>query len=556
MKKLLFWAVLLMTGFAFYSCDERFDNPVAERQDSSSPNATWSYEVGIKFTDFSFWHYDTNWNWVNTDLDGEAVTYKAPSTVYAYNKAGEYLGELTATEEFDYDAFDWNKYYKFAGTLKGAIGEEIVISTLKDFDYYSKQDGTLKSLAENSLLATADVPIIVADNSHKKIATQNVQLKSAISAFFARFDNGYSDDNDREFTVSADSLIATPSFEIKLAEAVKPETEGFFFAFATAAKESAKYTFEFNSEEKGIKGINVWEGYYGASNSINSIYYLNFTPKELDLSKYTKYLKEVKEINAPYYISVSTMNRVDYEPIITQSEKDALDVQLYISGKATIKDINLAGDYSYIQTSGSLYTYEARDPEYREESYLPTITLVGKNTVKASKQSYGARFRSNVTLKGEGELEIEGAYYGLYINSGWTNCTVDENWNYTYKYSPSTLTLTENAKVKTNGAYINRYNVSGEYLPCTLEVKSGSFESTGIEGSPAIQLYGGKVTIGTDATSFKATSGQTGDTPMCIAALDFTNYNYVEAKLENLVADKTKFTDETKDGVRTITPKK
>ena len=108
MKKLLFWAVLLMTGFAFYSCDERFDNPVAERQDSSSPNATWSYEVGIKFTDFSFWHSDINYNWVNTDLDGEAVTYKAPSTVYAYNKAGEYLGELTATEEFDYDAFDWN----------------------------------------------------------------------------------------------------------------------------------------------------------------------------------------------------------------------------------------------------------------------------------------------------------------------------------------------------------------------------------------------------------------------------------------------------------------
>ena len=35
MKKLLFWAVLLMTGFAFYSCDERFDNPVTQQQDPS-----------------------------------------------------------------------------------------------------------------------------------------------------------------------------------------------------------------------------------------------------------------------------------------------------------------------------------------------------------------------------------------------------------------------------------------------------------------------------------------------------------------------------------------
>ncbi|MBE6267223.1 MAG: hypothetical protein E7102_12295 [Prevotella ruminicola] len=107
MKKLLFWAVLLMTGFAFYSCDERFDNPVAERQDSSSPNATWSYEVGLKFQNFSLNHPDLNWNnWGTWDVDGEEVTYKAPSTVYVYNlkSASNLNGNLNCSKELEHYA--------------------------------------------------------------------------------------------------------------------------------------------------------------------------------------------------------------------------------------------------------------------------------------------------------------------------------------------------------------------------------------------------------------------------------------------------------------------
>ena len=54
-KKLFLWSVLLMTGFAFYSCDDVIDNPATGKQDPSNPNATWTYEVGIKFVDFKFW---------------------------------------------------------------------------------------------------------------------------------------------------------------------------------------------------------------------------------------------------------------------------------------------------------------------------------------------------------------------------------------------------------------------------------------------------------------------------------------------------------------------
>lgn len=78
-KKLFLWSVLLMTGFAFYSCDDVIDNPATGKQDPSNPNATWTYEVGIKFAEFNSWY---------ADVDGESVdAWKAPSTVYVYNKS-------------------------------------------------------------------------------------------------------------------------------------------------------------------------------------------------------------------------------------------------------------------------------------------------------------------------------------------------------------------------------------------------------------------------------------------------------------------------------------
>jgi hypothetical protein len=62
-KKLFLWSVLLMTGFAFYSCDDVIDNPAGGKQDPSNPNSSWTYEVSIKFADFVFAsNYDDNGN--------------------------------------------------------------------------------------------------------------------------------------------------------------------------------------------------------------------------------------------------------------------------------------------------------------------------------------------------------------------------------------------------------------------------------------------------------------------------------------------------------------
>lgn len=553
MKKLLFWAVLLMTGFAFYSCDERFDNPVAERQDSSSPNATWSYEVGLKFQNFSLNHPDLNWNnWGTWDVDGEEVTYKAPSTVYVYNKAGDFLGELTATEEFDYDAFNWDKYYKFAGTLKGAIGDELVISTLKDFDYYSKQDGTLKSIAENCYLQVAEVPIIVANNAAKTIGTQNAELKSAILALFGRF-NGMCDDTDRSITLTSDSLAYIPeneegvkTFTINLADAVKPESEGLFWAFAPGAKEEATYTWELNSEN-GYKGINTWKGYYGPSSGLGYIWNLNFTPIELDLTKYTKYLKDIKEQEAPYYITIQTDNNDKIEPIIYQSSKDTVEVQMRIYGKATIKDL-VIGKKGYLRLQGYKSKYGNPTVEY---NYLPVITVIGENSI-TSTASYSFASYSEATLKGDGTLKVEAKNNGINISGSYYEETADDNWNWTYTYKPAKLIVTDNVKLISNSRVsINSTWIDDKYVANELVLKGGSLEAKGQEYNYAIALWGGKLNI-SEGTSVKATTGMTGDGAICI----YDSETSAEATIESLVADKTKFTDETKDGVRTITPKK
>ena len=550
MKKLFLWSVLLMTGFAFYSCDDVIDNPAGGKQDPSNPNATWTYEVSIKFVDFSLWHNDGNGNWVNTDIDGEKVTYKAPSTVYVHNKAGEFLGELKAVEEFDYKNFKFDSYYKFAGTLTGAIGEELVISTLKDFDYYSKQDGTLKTLAENCMLATAEVPIIVADNNRKKIATQNVKLESAILAIFARFNN-YADDTDRSFTLTADSLIATPSFEVKFAEDVKPQTEGFFFAFAPSAKESAKYNFEFNSEEKGIKGINVWESAYKGLTSVQSVWNLNFSIKEVDLTKYTKYLKDVEKQNAPYNIYIYANINDNIEPIIYQSGQDAVDVILTINGKATLKDINI-GENGYLQTWG--YHYYNEEYDY---NYIANIKLEGANVID-TKQWAGVQAYRDINFVGNGSLTVTGP--NAIVITDVTNRWGTKDNVYKDIYEPSVLTINEGVKIIAKGtfgqaitvntAYYQEYGNEVKYIanvPNRLILNGGSLEATGAEGAPAISLSG-KMLI-TPAATVIANAGKNG--AFCI----YDANTGEEAKIESLVEDPTKFDDTTAEGVRTIKKK-
>ena len=82
-----------------------------------------------------------------------------------------------------------------------------------------------------------------------------------------------------------------------------------------------------------------------------------------------------------------------------------------------------------------------------------------------------------------------------------------------------------------------------------LTLEGGSME---VIGAPS--YYGiyknGAITIGEKFTQLKVKTGQAGETPIYISE----SSTAAEAKIEDLVTDKTKFKDEKKDGYRTITP--
>ena len=553
MKKLFIYALLLMTGFAFYSCDDRFDNPVAEQQDPTNPNATWSYEVSVKFSNFSSWY---------PDVDGKMYTYTAPSTIYVYNKSFEKLGELTVTEPEEFpDSFtvaDFNKSYKFAGKLQGAIGEELIISSLDDFDYITKQDGTLKSLMENCVLETAKVPIIITNATKKTIGTKSVELKSMIFGSIWQFfdsDYFYPETDNKGFTFSGDSLYTRKKgffgedINIKFAENIDP-SDGFFFAFATAAQQKAEYRITIDSEN-GYKSYNFATGKFAPNNVIDGIRGYGFSRVlELDLSKYSKFLKDVRNYVEPYYRSIYPLSsHPELVPIIYQSSKDTVNFKLTIQGKATIKNL-VIGKKGYIKLSG-YYVKDNTTIPAEVQDFLPTITVEGENSITTT-ESAALIINSKATLLGDGTLKVQGADQGVDIEGSYYAAENYENDDEDKAENlAASLTISENVKLISNAnIWIGTgYDWNqGKYVPCSLIV-NGTLEAKGQKDTPAISYSpGGIFTIGSSATSVKATSGQTDANAICI----FDG----ETGHEAAKFDETKYTDVIKDGTRTITPKK
>lgn len=554
MKKLLFWAVLLMTGFAFYSCDERFDNPVTQQQDPSNPMASWSYEVSVKFARFNNNGYN--------DVDGKRYTYTAPSTIYVYNKALQKLGELTVAEPEEFpDSFvyaDFDKSYKFAGKLQGAIGEELIISTLEGFDYYSKQDGTQKTLMKSCILQTAEVPIIITNATKGTIGTQSITLKNKTWPMRARFYGNWAKENDKSFKIASDSLLVNPAqvekeFTIKFAEDVKPR-DFFFYAIASIAEEQTDFEYTIESENGYVSvAPQNWDIKNG-SDYIYGTYGIWFEyVKSLDLTKYFAYLEEENpDQEGHYWIDINTEKNAKFEPFITQSGNDAVEVDLVIQGKATIQGINI-GEKGSLQLNG--YKEKYYEDEY---DYLPILTVKGTNTVY-NKDFAGICINATATIKGDGSITSTGDDHGLVVNSSWNEPKQDES-GWSTKGKASELTIAGDVTIIAKGlngpaVFIGKPGAwsyppySEETVSCAINFEGGSLEAIGKGWAPGI-VVDGKMTIGTGITSLKATAGETSE----FIIVDGPNVQ--EAALDILVADKTKFTDKTEGKVRTITPKK
>ena len=550
MKKLFIYALLAMTGFAFYSCDERFDNPVTEQQDPSNPNATWSYEVAVKFANFCNNGYK--------DVDGQKYTYTAPSTIYVFNKAYERLGELKVVEPEEFpDSFttaDFDKSYKFAGKLQGAIGEELIIASLDNMDYISKQDGTQKTIMKSCILQTAEVPIIVTNATKGTIGTQSVTLKNKTHVRRCKIStstyNNYVSADDRTFTVMSDSLFVPRGAEKEIVCTLPEEydmaTDYFYIAVVTEAKGSGVYQIAVENEAYGYGSACkiIW------SNSNDYIYASTLSfgyLKYMDLTKYYAYKKSLDENLVRLTVNVQALP--DTTPIITQSGKDALPISLYLQRvkNITIKNINIR----MLGTIGIYSTYPGNENDYR-----PVITLEGENIVGSEDNldTYALQIDVETTIKGTGSLTLDAGSWGIDIKRSYQF----RNEEGDYKYLPAGLIIEDDVKIvsKTQIELIGWMD-GDDKAQCFINLNGGSLDVTGYNNKYAVYMNGtngvtGKMTIGTGATYFKAKTGKTDDTPVIVC--DFPTRS--EVTLDRLVEDATKFTDEIKDGVRTITPKK
>lgn len=547
-KKLFLWSVLLMTGFAFYSCDDVIDNPATGKQDPSNPNASWIYEVKISFEDFNFGWY--------TDKEGNPYKYEVPSQVYVYNSSYEKLGILTKAEE-DGD--------QFSGMLKGALGEKLIISTLDDFDFYSKQDGTMESLIENSILQTAEVPIIVTDTSKGKIGTQSVKMKNQTAIVRFEFD-GYARPNDHDITISCDSLILDPagkitdtSMNIKLADEIDPYTdsEGFFFAVVGKnIQDDIEYHFTINDSENGYTSEGTRDMQLNIGGVQGAYCYMEFL-RSIDLTKYFNLLKEEEVIDENYHRLIRISSYNDNEVIVNQSGEDVLPFELDLyADKATIKGINIK--YSLEIGAGNNGCGKA------------IVNVEGDNTIMTDWYS-PLGINGDVTLTGTGTLTLSGQGNGFEIWSGYRR-VYDEEDNETLIINGLTIgegvTVKASAKKNEDGDYntgvavygrdenddyewtfVPEFDDNGNYIGYHYNkvklnifskdnniylIVNGTLEAEG--GSQGIYSQYGIVKIG-ETGSVKAISRNAWQKIL------FSTDDGAEAKLEDLVADKTKFND-------------
>ena len=528
MKKLLFWAVLLMTGFAFYSCDERFDNPATETPNPSDPASTWTYEVNVKFA------------WFSTYNDGEnTLKFEAPNTLYVFNKSLDLLGEITCDEEIDQDNYTAD-FYKFKGTLKGAIGDTLIIGTIGDQKWFAeKQDGTIETIYKNGILQSAKVPIIVANESNGKIGTQRVELQphTAIVGFrMYRYATG----KETGVTISSDKLMIPKGEDINItfAEGVDP-SERFWVALPLLESTNADYAFKTTSE-KGVDLFGTLTNYWFYPGNLTWTYSVEMLPKEIDIAEY----KELFHTN--------WLNVYNDGTILTQSGEEPIEMSLDIyADNVTIKGINIKNSNFYVDL-----------PWATSSRTNINLNIEGENVIDNPTWDTGMSIYYPTIFKGNGSLSVTGNYTGINI-SGWGQHPIDDE---TTLALPGSLIIEEGVTVKAISNYggLNLYKQSGTYwYEENGEWKEGEWTDLynnflEVNGNLEVEseytgIYKyGKITVGETGT-LKVTSN---NASWKIFDSSITEGEDYEAALETLVADKSKFSDEISEDKKVRTIKK
>lgn len=415
MKKLFLFAALIMTGFAFYSCEDVVDNPAQD------PAQSWKYSVSVKFADFNF----------NGAVDENSVpyTYKAPTTLYVLNEENTLMGTITTDA-----APAAGDYGTYAGTLTGSIGNNLIITTKIGNDL-GKQDGTLKSAIENGIVQTAEVPIKVYNANSGKLTTAAAKLEN--TSAIAHIHTGQLNGGDKvKFTDETKSFEWTVNEDFKVDNNDWWNTTNIYIAVPTNGDPKKEYTISTD----GINGYTLGATIDGTNYSMptgkvsDDLGYLGFEELGIDLTKYDAY----RRANAPdkttgYYTFYQNIND-DKSFTITQSggKLDSISVEVYGNTDKnvalTIDNIKLGEGRVFRITNGAKFD----------------LTLIGDNEFER------LDLRSPYTTKGTGTWKFKELY--MYGSCPQTWNSEKQVYEYTVDYAPE-FTINEDIDLSTIRVY-------------------------------------------------------------------------------------------------------
>ena len=466
MKKLFLFAALIMTGFAFYSCEDVVDNPAKD------PAQSWNYSVSVKFENFDFTAQPTD------PVTGETNVYKVPTTLYVLNEENTLMGTITTETA---PAADSKTYATYAGTLTGSIGNNLIITTKIGNDL-AKQDGTLASAIKNGIVQTAEVPIKIYNANSGTLTTAAAKMENKAAILWVDISSLNKGDEvkiESENFTTEDNAI---SFTLSDADTFNPNS-----AYVAIPADTKAGDYKVTSDTKNGKVLNAeLEAITFKAGEINTAviapstltqYAIPFKTISVDLTKFWAAYKEATPAatSCTYFINDSKGT------LITQSSSEyvPIDITTYAAKEFTLKNVN-------VRSISVNWTNNTK------------ITLEGDNIINNEENYAGLQLNgTELTITGTGSLETTGKNYGIYINNNsWTD---PEDPSVT-KYGQ--LIIDENVKVTTKAI-----NNRGIYLRnnTTLDIKDGAtFIAIGNDGGIELGSNStfniGKATIESTAT--------------------------------------------------------
>lgn len=443
MKKLLLWSALLMTGFAFYSCDDVIDNP------AQGDSTVWKCTTNVTFADFDF-------NGMVDPESGDAYAFEAPKTLYVFNEQLEPLGTIE-TETPPTAGIS----AKYSGNLCGVIGDNLILTTKIGTDY-AKQNGTIKSVVENGIVQVAKVGVRLYSNYNHELVTYDANMENEVA--IAHIEMGWLKADD-EITITSENIASEDkSLTIKIGEDVN--TSDLFVAIPTETSKGFDYSLSANKANGEVAGAKMEDLALekGKINTLNKEtmepYHVGQKVLGVDLTKYDAYMRSSKDPNDAWYMNNINNGWIpsywygegdDYSFIVTQSGEatlDSLNVTLggNIDKKATItiSDVRLGKDCYFEVNNGATFD----------------ITLIGEN-------KFGMlNLNSPFAKKGTGTWEFEKLNFGGYSYWDWdkkelivayaAEYTIDEDMNLAH------LSVANGAKLTiADGKKVNVTNETG-----------------------------------------------------------------------------------------------